>query len=237
MSEIYLIRHGQASFGAQNYDRLSPVGERQAAVLAAHLDQYEISFDAFYAGQLERQLKTAQPVCERYAGRAPHLAAPTIRTAFDEYSSEPVLMARLESDPPAESTGENPMDTLRNDRRAFQVYFSEAVHQWTAGKFDGVPGVEPWKTFCQRVETGLQDIMQRHGRNQRVAIFTSGGPISAILQTALGLSNRVTIELSWQVMNASLTCLKYNTRGMALSFFNNVSHLLIAKDDSLLTYR
>ncbi|MCH1491392.1 MAG: histidine phosphatase family protein, partial [Luminiphilus sp.] len=32
MASIYLIRHGQASFGSDNYDQLSPVGQRQADV-------------------------------------------------------------------------------------------------------------------------------------------------------------------------------------------------------------
>ena len=30
MSEIYFVRHGQASLGARNYDQLSPLGWEQA---------------------------------------------------------------------------------------------------------------------------------------------------------------------------------------------------------------
>ena len=30
MASLYLIRHGQASFGSDHYDQLSPLGQRQA---------------------------------------------------------------------------------------------------------------------------------------------------------------------------------------------------------------
>lgn len=58
MGSIYLIRHGQASFGADDYDVLSPTGIRQAEILGRHLAELGISFDRCLAGDLRRQQHT-----------------------------------------------------------------------------------------------------------------------------------------------------------------------------------
>jgi broad specificity phosphatase PhoE len=70
-----------------------------------------------------------------------------------------------------------------------------------------------------------------------LAVFTSGGPISVAVRSALGLSDRMTLEISWQLMNASITRLKYNSKGIMLMGFNEVSHLELEGDERLLTYR
>ena len=62
MAELYLIRHAQASFGTADYDRLSPLGCRQAEVLGEYFRDCAIHFDAVYSGELERQRKTAKIV-------------------------------------------------------------------------------------------------------------------------------------------------------------------------------
>ena len=62
MASIYLIRHGQASFGAANYDQLSALGQRQADVTGQYLQAIGLSIDAAYSGSLWRQQETAQRV-------------------------------------------------------------------------------------------------------------------------------------------------------------------------------
>src|SRR5690606_2569297 len=57
---LYLIRHGQASFGTDHYDRLSDLGRRQAEVLGHYLRDHGIHLDAAYSGSLQRQQDTAQ---------------------------------------------------------------------------------------------------------------------------------------------------------------------------------
>ena len=52
MASIYLVRHGQASFGAANYDQLSTLGQRQADLTGEFFARVGLSFDAAYAGSL-----------------------------------------------------------------------------------------------------------------------------------------------------------------------------------------
>jgi broad specificity phosphatase PhoE len=237
MSEIYFIRHGQASFGADNYDQLSQIGIHQAEVLARFLDEQGIHFNAIYSGTMRRQKDTAAPVCRRLSTLQPQCTEPLVLKAFDEYNSEALIKARIRKARAQGSTADRPKTDLRRDQRAFQAYFSETVDQWMAGAYDGEAGVEPWARFCQRVNAAVDQIMAEQGGGKRLAVFTSGGPISVVMKNVLGLSNQKTAEISWQIQNASLTCLKYNPRKLSLTVFNNTSHLMIEGDPSLLTHR
>ena len=237
MSEIYFIRHGQASFGAENYDQLSQNGIRQAEVLARFLGEQGIHFDAIYCGTMRRQIDTAKPVCRKQKARHPQRSAPLVLEAFDEYNSEALIKARILRSRSMPSRADQPTGDLRRDQRAFQAYFSETIDQWMTGTYDGVEGVEPWTRFCQRVSAGVDQIMAEQGSGKRLAVFTSGGPISVVMKNALDLSNQKTAEISWQIQNASVTCMKYNPRKLSLAVFNNTTHLMIKGDSSLLTHR
>jgi broad specificity phosphatase PhoE len=237
MSEIYLIRHGQASFGTTDYDRLSPIGSRQADILADHLHTLGVRFDAVYSGRMQRQRDTAQPLCRRYGEHDPACGQAAILPAFDEYDAGALLKARRYLDQDADTPNPDAFQVLRRDKAAFQAYFAETVIQWVTGRFDHDTGIASWASFCARVAEGVQQIIRRHGRSRRMAVFTSGGPICAVLAHVLGLSRRTAIEISWQIMNTSWTCVKYRDSRLALSVFNNTTHLLLEKDPSLLTYR
>lgn len=236
MSEIVFIRHGQAAFGSRNYDRLSPTGIRQARIVADYLNGLDMSFDTVYSGRMQRQQDTARPLCTVQAA-AGGGDGPAVLPAFDEYDAGSLLKARIRvSRGPGAMTGDG-LTALRRDKKAFQAYFTDTVHGWLNGDYDGVDGVEPWPVFQARVRAGIEDIMTRHRNDSRVAVFTSGGPISVALQMALGLSDAKTVDMNWQIMNASLTGIKYNPRGLILWFFNNTTPLLLAGDPALLTYR
>ena len=237
MSEIYFIRHGQASFGTRNYDRLSPIGIRQAQIMAEHLVALGIGFDAVYSGRMKRQQDTALALIDRCGGLLAEGGGPGILPAFDEYDAKALLTARAEISRAPDPTSPAEILAMGQDQSAFQVYLNETVHQWLEGCYDGHDGMESWSSFCARVREGVQQLMDRHGKGSRTAVFTSGGPISVVMQMALGLSKRKTVELSWQIMNASLTCIKYNQSGFSLWVFNNTTPLLLAGDPALLTYR
>lgn len=237
MSEIYFIRHAQASFGADNYDQLSRKGIRQADVLAHFLNAQGIHFDAIYSGTMRRHRQTAEPVCRRLSRRHPQSARPLVLKAFDEYNPEALIKARIRKTKAQGAPAIGPKADLIRDQKAFQIFFSETVDRWMAGIFDGEAGVEPWPRFCQRVDAGVDLIMAEQGAGKRLAVFTSGGPISVVVKNLLGLSDRKTAEISWQVQNASLTCLSYNPSKRSLTGFNNTTHLMIEGDPSLLTHR
>jgi broad specificity phosphatase PhoE len=98
---------------------------------------------------------------------------------------------------------------------------------------------EGWKpaAFNRRVREGIIRILSESGSGKTVALVTSGVPLSAILTMALSLSDRETIQLSWQIRNASVSTFKYNRDRLTLSSFNNVAHLEMNREPALLTYR
>ena len=229
MGDIYLFRHGQASFGEDNYDKLSPNGIKQAQILARHLVQTGKSFDVICYGEMERQRKTAQEFIDYCSKNEITAPKPNISAAFNEYDSVAVWQALV-----PELTQEDP-SIARDaaefvaDKKAFQRVFSKVMNQ--------AAGIPNWQDFKQQVRQGLENLIARQGARKQIAIFTSGGPISVVVQTALGLTDPKALEVSWQLMNASVTRIKYNSRGIMLAVFNDVTHLELAGDERLLTYR
>ncbi|CAB1057641.1 Phosphoglycerate mutase [Olavius sp. associated proteobacterium Delta 1] len=236
MSEIYLFRHGQASFGEDNYDKLSPIGVIQSQILGRHLAQTGKSFDAIYFGEMERQQKTAQEFIDHCSKNKLSTPQPTIFDAFNEYDSVAVwqaLVPELAQEDP--SIAQDAAEIIGN-KKAFQRIFAKVMNRWISGSYQAA-GIPYWHDFKQRVRQGLADLIARHGVRKQIAIFTSGGPISVVVQAALGLTDPKTLEVSWQLMNASITRVKYNSRGIMLAVFNDVTHLELEGDKTLLTYR
>jgi len=236
MSEIYLIRHGQASFGAKNYDKLSEKGVLQATILGEHLARLEVTFDAVYSGEMERQKKTAEGVVNAYRQNHFSIPEPLVDASYNEYDSTEVWDSQtammLKDDPMLfDGFGANNID-----QKAFQKIFSKAMERWVSGKYD-TPGMATWNDFKNRVGSGLTHLMKTWGASKRIAVFSSAGAISVATQMAMGLSDTKTIDLSWQVINASVTRFRYNGARITLSGFNDISHLESMGDKTLLTYR
>jgi broad specificity phosphatase PhoE len=235
MSQIYFVRHAQASFGHDEYDRLSDLGAHQARILGDYFAQRGLKFDAVYSGTMNRQIHTAQTVLSRLsAGRSD--SEVKVFAEFDEYDSSAIIqfqMAELIREDPSLSKA---VERLYRDRKFFQEIFERAVLRWVYGGLE-VPGLETWPSFTQRVRTGVARIVEENGQKKTIAVFTSGGPISAVMKLALDLSDEKTIQLSWQIQNTAVSAFKYNEKQFSLSSFNSVAHLELEKDESLLTYR
>jgi len=236
MSDIYMIRHGQASFGGDTYDRLSPLGHRQAQIVAADMLSKKYRFDAVYHGTLDRQRNTAEALFLLCGQLGIDVPEPSVSEAFNEYDSESVVKCQVPLMLQEEPGLSQKVDRIYTDRKAFQYIFEKAMRRWTSGRHDP-PGEPTWTGFKSDVRQGIQALMQRHGAKKRIAVFTSGGPISVAIQAALSLSDETTMEISWQLMNASVTRFKYNSQGMALAGFNDIGHLERENDPALLTYR
>src|SRR5690349_1561942 len=80
MQTLLVVRHGQASAHARDYDVLSPLGEKQAHILGGHLARSGLALDAVVAGPRKRQRDTARILVE--AGRAAGARWPT--PVFDD---------------------------------------------------------------------------------------------------------------------------------------------------------
>lgn len=236
MSRIVLIRHGQASFGKERYDRLSRMGWRQARILAAHLFKTGSTFDAVYAGELERQQDTAQAVLAHYDGRERPLPPLETIPEFNEYPSRSIFLHYfplvIRDNPSLESN----LERLYKDRKAFQRVFEAVIRRWTD---DPSPpeDIMGWDNFRATVASGLEKLLERNDRGSRIAVFTSGGPISAAVQTVLGLSTEETFRLAWIIRNASITEFLHDGERISLLSFNGTTHLEMEGDPSVITYR
>lgn len=231
-----MIRHGQASFGKENYDSLSPMGVVQADLIAKHLLKSGRVFDMICTGEMERQRKTADALLRLYNQHKIPVPELIADKSFNEYDSESVMAYHIPRMVAEDPSLQEALNNIYNDKMAFQNLFQQAMNRWTSGEHD-TPGAPIWRDFKKRVQKGIGKIMKQYGAKKTLAVFTSGGPISVTIQKALGLSDSNTMEVSWQIMNASITRFKYNQKGIMLAGFNDISHLELEGDARLLTYR
>ena len=232
MGSIYLIRHGQASFGAENYDVLSPLGYRQSEALGDYLAQLDVSFDRCLSGELDRQQNTARATLARL-GAQPELE---VDAAFNEFHADAVIRAHL---PDLLQVEPNAMHILRNaaqNRAEFQRIFALIIQRWLAGTYDP-PGLESWLGFVERVQGGLQRILEAADNQHKIAVFTSGGTITALLHLITRIPAQQAFELNWQIVNTSLNQLKFRGREVSLASFNGHAHLQLLKAPELITFR
>ncbi|WP_426139314.1 histidine phosphatase family protein [Pseudomonas sp. DWP3-1-2] len=236
MGSIYLIRHGQASFGADDYDVLSPIGIRQAEVLGEHLAQLGVNFDRCIAGGLRRQQHTAQAAMAQFT--ALDLPAPDLEVnrAFDEFDADAVIRALLPAMLADEPQALHVMRNAAEHRAEFQRLFALVIARWLSGRYD-TPSLQSWPEFVAQVQSGLLGILEDARPDARVAVFTSGGTITALLHLITQIPAQQAFELNWQIVNTSLNLLKFRGREVALASFNSQAHLQLLKAPDLITYR
>lgn len=239
MGRLWLVRHAQASFLQENYDKLSELGEAQARLLGEYWVRHKMQFDRVCTGPCVRQKDTAKIVGDVYGKAGLGFPAPNIVKELDEYAGEAVLEnalpGLLEKDAriselhrafeASKESGER--------RRAFQKLFEAVIALWVNGE-SSPEHVESWDSFCARVQRGFQTILSSRGQGERVAIFTSGGPIALAVQRALDLSALNTLRISWMAQNCSYSEFLFSSGRFTLSTFNSFPHL---DDPSMQTYR
>ena len=91
MSIVWAIRHGQASFGASEYDVLSETGIRQSEITGRYLQKARGCFDSVYTGTMKRQQDTAAHALKLMARGA----TPVIAAEFDEYDFAAISKTQL----------------------------------------------------------------------------------------------------------------------------------------------
>ncbi len=230
MSRLILVRHSQASFFADNYDRLSPLGERQARALGEHWARLGIGFDEVIVGPRERQIKTeqiARSVCHSSATAWPQAK---VRPEFDEHSVDQLLgepldeLLRLHA--PLRPLAAEYRDAVAPEQiqRTFQRLFEALCYLWCTAA-PGTESIESWSSFQVRVETGLRSVLDHPSRNRTIGVFTSVGNITVALGFVLGCSPTQALEMGWRLKNCSVTELIFSRNRITLDQFNNLSHL------------
>lgn len=230
MGAIYLIRHGQASFNAADYDDLSPLGREQARVLGSALAARKLQAQHLVCGGMRRHAQTA----EECLGSMKLAARCVVDAGWDEYDHNDVLAGM---DLRYRSQGELASDMLKHDnpRRAFQAIFERAMERWMDVTYHGEYR-ESWPAFCARVEAALERIAAQVGKSENALVFTSGGVISVVCRKLLGLGDHATLMMSASLANAAVTKLLLGARGITLSTLNEHVHFE-GDDRRLISYR
>ena len=239
MALLTLVRHGQASFLKENYDKLSELGERQARVLGEHWIRTKTTFDQVYYGPASRHLRTGEIVADLYGKAGLPWPDPVVVPDVDEYAGIAVvrtfLPGLLETHEEIRALEAEYRQTEEQSAvlRIYDKIFARITRMWVDEELHS-PDLESWKNFCCRIERGIHTIRNGAGDSKRIVVFTSGGVIAASVRLALDLAPQRTLEMSWTSRNASYTELVFTPERIWLSSFNNHPHL---EDEELLTYR
>lgn len=222
MAELFLVRHGQASFGTDNYDRLSALGERQAEWLGEYFTRRDIQFDRVLLGTMRRHRQTLEAIF-RGLGHAVDFEA---HPGLDEYDFQ-VLYRSLGDEHRA-------LKALEQGGKAdFYRGLAQVLQLWSEDRLGG-PVPESWQQFQQRVAQVRRHIQACGGR--RVLVVSSGGVMGSFAQQVLQAPAAAAISLTMQLRNSSYCQYFFNARSLHLASFNNLPHLESPERSECITY-
>lgn len=237
MSSLLLIRHGQASLGAADYDVLSPLGVTQARRLGEHLGGM-LRPDLIVTGPRVRQRDTAAHMIAAARARGADFPDALVQGEFDEYPALEIMQRHLQRLAAADAELAGHVADLarhpagsRDQRRAFEAAFQRMMKSWHDGHLED-PGIEAATAFADRVEAGLRELLAPRGRT--VLVVSSAGPVGIGLRLGLGLDLWSGLKASFVVHNSSVSELKTRGGEPMLSMFNALPHL---RDPAEITLR
>ena len=210
MGTLYLVRHGQASFGADDYDCLSALGERQSRRLGEHFKQRGLRFEAAITGTLQRQQQTLAGISE---GLGVSIAT-RLWPGLNEYDSL-ALIAAIHPQPLAKPSSP---EMVRQDFRLLR----QGLQQWMAGNSEPA-GMPSYVDFLAGVAEALDHVRSQHTGD--VLMVSSGGPISNAIGQVLGTSVEGVIDLNMRIFNSAVSELTFNPKRHALVSYNTLPHL------------
>ena len=221
MGTLYLVRHGQASFGAEDYDVLSAMGHQQSLRLGEYFKYKGVSFEAVLTGTLRRHTQTFEGIAEGLGLRPEPLPWP----GLNEYDSAAVIAAIHPH--PLEKA-----DTPELYRHHFRL-LRDGLAQWMAGVVSP-RGMPSYNDFVAGVTGALDHIRGHYDGN--VLLVSSGGPISTAVGQVLGTSPETTIELNLRIRNCSVTEFAFTPKRHMLLTYNTLPHLDAPEYASWVTY-
>jgi broad specificity phosphatase PhoE len=219
MGVVLLVRHGQASFGAEDYDVLSETGVEQSRVLGRALAGQVVTPYAVVHGAMRRQRDTATAMVEGGGWSV----TPELDEGWNEFDHVAVVAQTL--------GGRN----VGTDRRDFQRAFEEATTRWSGGEHDD-EYAESWPAFLAKANDALDRAFARDGVT---IVVSSGGPIAAVAATLIDpRASPEAVPRLWNAfntvhVNAAVTRVLEGSTGRRLLSFNEHSHL----PRELVTYR
>lgn len=227
MGTVYLIRHGQASYGEADYDRLSVRGQEQARAIGRWMARARL--DAIYSGPLKRQVQTAAFAREASDTLGIALPAPTEIPELAEYPAFEMLqhlVPRLVAEDPKFAAL-----TSAPTPRLLDEAFHTILDKW-ANDHWFVEGVERVGDFVARVRRAMTRVVESASSGARIACVTSAGPIGVAVGLTFGIPDARMVRTSIVIRNASVTELKFRSREaswspdqVSLVTFNSTAHL------------
>jgi broad specificity phosphatase PhoE len=230
MGVVMLVRHGQASFGAEDYDVLSSRGVRQSRKVAQTLASYGVSPTMLIHGGMRRQRETAEEML--------NIAPWDVEAQVDERWRELDHLAVMGAYPTLSDADLAKLQAGTLDVRAFHDLYTGATARWASGAYDS-DYPESFVEFIRRVRDAIGHAARNAGERRTAVVVTSGGPIAAAcaMLTEVGEEPR-RLASSWSrfnavMVNASVTRVVFGSTGARLLTFNEHSWL----DRELVTYR
>ena len=226
MALLFLVRHGQASFGTVDYDRLSDLGHQQSRWLGEYFAGRNLKFTRVVAGTLRRQRETARELLGAMNASVPV----DTHAGLDEYHGEALYAAH--------TGGRNPLDHQRGDYRDYWRTMKAAMHAWAAGELAGV--TETWAQFGARTRAALTVAAAGLKRDDCVLVVSSGGAISRTLVDILGSPGAIGVEFNLQFRNAGFCELIVAGDGAHQEYrliaFNAIPHLDTTERRNAITF-
>lgn len=218
MPELHVIRHGQASFGAADYDVLSELGHRQAEALGRSLKVQGVAPVRFAVGEQRRHRETLDGIA-RGLGIA---ARPVIHPGLNEFDFRGLIEARHRDAPVPEE--------VHSDRKSHFRILRDTVLAWARDEVPGPP--ETYAAFAARVADALAVLATGDGP---VLAVSSGGPISRMIAATLGTPPEMQIALQLQMKNCAVTRFVATPKATYLHGYNETPHITAATAE-FLTY-
>lgn len=212
MAVLLVVRHAQASFGSEDYDRLSPLGRQQAMWLGEHFAARGLRFHRVVAGSLKRQVETAQTLL---AAMGTHEQTVQTLPGLNEYPAEALYASH--------TGGRDPLIHQRADARDYWRTFRQAMLAWAADALPDVP--ERWDAFGARVRAAISEASNGAGRDDLVLVVSSGGAIGRLIADTVGAPAATAIDFNLQFRNTGLCELILASAGLRLLSYNAVPHL------------
>lgn len=225
MSELFLVRHAQASFGTDDYDRLSPLGHQQAKWLGEYFKSRNIQFDQVICGAMVRHRETFEGIA---SGMGVNPAPFETLPHWNEFEFEGLVTAYLSTRPYEQPAEDAPRDE-------WFLILRKALLAWSEDQIAGdLP--ESWADFENRIGEGMLKATASHQGSGKVLVVSSGGPVSMAIRQILSAPASTMIKINLQTRNSSFSHFFFNQRTIELSGFNHVPHLDHADRDDAVTY-
>ena len=217
MSVVYLVRHGQASFGTDDYDRLSELGKNQSRISGEHLASQEVAPVRIVHGEMLRQRQTAAGV---QAGLGSTLDA-RIDTGWNEYQAWELTGALDDTDPQA-----------KYDSKIFQAELERGAARWASGEHDSDYS-ESFRQFTTRVDAALDETCASMSSGESTIVVSSAGAIAWTAASLLGGGFDQWMAFNRVTVNTGITRIITGRSGTSLISFNEHGH----QAPEMVTYR